>query len=265
MHGLGNDFVVIDARDKPVAMTESRARAMGDRRAGIGFDQLVLIESSDVADARLRFFNSDGSEVGACGNGTRAAALLIGKPTSFETSGGLLQASVEGDIARVDMGEPRFEWEAIPLAYAMDTTTLPVSWDDFEGPSAVNVGNPHVVLFRNGSDSVMARRVVNEGPIIETDPLFPERVNVNFARVDAPDRIALWTWERGVGHTRACGTGACATAVSAIRTRRAASPIIVSQPGGDVTIEWSEGSSIIMTGPATHVFTGELDIDQFGP
>lgn len=264
MHGLGNDFVVIDARAVPVAMTEARARAMGDRKTGIGFDQLVLIENSNKADARLRFFNADGGEVEACGNGTRAAAVLLGKPGSFETKGGLLAAEAEGAVARVDMGQPRFEWDQIPLSFAMDTLTMPVGWEDLADPVAVNIGNPHVVLFLEGADDTGPDRVTRMGPAIETDSLFPAKVNVNFARVTGPNALELHTWERGVGHTRACGTGACATAVAAIRRKLVASPVTVTQPGGDVTIEWAPGSAIIMTGPAVHVFSGELDLDQFG-
>jgi diaminopimelate epimerase len=264
MHGLGNDFVVIDARLQSLAMTATRVRAIADRKTGIGCDQVVLIESSTAADARLRFFNADGSEAAACGNGTRAAALLIGQNAVFETQGGLLKSRVEGMTARIDMGEPRFAWDAVPLAYAMDTAELPVAWDDLDRPSALSVGNPHIVLFAADNDADMARRAITMGPVIEHDPLFPERVNVNFARIDAPDRIALWTWERGTGHTRACGTGACATAVAALRTGRAKGIVCVTQPGGDLIIEWTPGNAIIMAGPATYVYSGDTNWDIFG-
>ncbi len=269
MHGLGNDFVVIDARQTNVAMTEQRARAIADRRTGIGCDQIILIETSSIADMRLRFFNADGGEVGACGNGTRAAALYIGHPVSFETGGGILNASIEGTKndgkwAKVDMGAPHFEWDHIPLAYAMDTAAMPIGWDGLNDVSAVNVGNPHVVLFISEPDNDVIEKVMRLGPMIEMDPLFPERVNVNFARVDARDRISLWTWERGAGHTMACGTGACATAIAAIRTKRTEGPITVSQPGGQVVIDWTPGGTIIMTGPATHVYSGETDWSRFG-
>jgi diaminopimelate epimerase len=264
MHGLGNDFVVIDARVEALDMTANRARAIADRRLGIGCDQIVLIEQSSIADMRLRFFNADGSEVGACGNGTRAAALYIGKPVKFETGGGILSATIEGTDASVDMGEPRFDWDQIPLSYAMDTLNMPVGWDDLTSVSAVNVGNPHIVLFCEGSDSDVRDKAFTLGPQIETDPLFPERVNANFARVDTPTAISLWTWERGAGHTQACGTGACATAVAAIRTKRATGPVTVSQPGGQVVIDWSTGGNITMTGPATHVYSGETDWSLFG-
>jgi diaminopimelate epimerase len=264
MHGLGNDFVVVDARVEAVEMTANRARAIADRRLGIGCDQIIIIENSDAADMRLRFFNADGGEVGACGNGTRAAALFIGRPVRFETDGGILSAQIDGTTASIDMGEPRFDWDSIPLSYAMDTLNMPVGWDDLTDVSAVNVGNPHVVLFCLGDDSAILEKVMTLGPIIETDPLFPDRVNANFVRVESTDRLSLWTWERGAGHTQACGTGACASAVAAIRTKRAKGPVTVCQPGGDVVIDWAPGERITMTGPATHVYSGEIDWSQFG-
>lgn len=261
MHGLGNDFVLIDARETPVEMTETRARAIADRRTGIGFDQLILIEQSDRADARLRFFNADGSEVGACGNGTRAAALFLGNETSLETDGGLLSARAEDGMASVDMGLPRFEWDAIPLAYPMDTRAMPLAWDALASPAAVNVGNPHVVFFVDDVDSIA---LADLGPLIETDGVFPERVNVNIASVAGPQHLRLRVWERGAGLTRACGTGACATAVAAIRAKRVTSPVTISQPGGDLVIAWEEGGSISMTGPATYLYAGETDWNRFG-
>jgi diaminopimelate epimerase len=254
MHGLGNDFVVIDARESPVAIDAARARAIADRREGIGCDQLILIEPSDVADARMRIWNADGGEVEACGNASRAVALLLGGRSTLETLGGTLQLGVEGALATVDMGSPRFGWDEIPLAYAMDTAHLPVGWDELNDPSTVNVGNPHVIFFVEDNDAVDLERL---GPQIEHDPLFPNRVNVNVATVEAPDRIRLRVWERGVGETRACGTGACATAVAAIRSGRVQSPITIALPGGELLIDWAPGASISMSGPATHVYTGE--------
>jgi diaminopimelate epimerase len=256
MHGLGNDFVVIDARQEPVAMDSARARAIADRREGIGCDQLILIEPSTQADARMRIWNSDGSEVEACGNATRAVALLLGGRSTLETLGGTLQLAVEGALATVDMGSPRFGWDQIPLAYAMDTSHLPVGWDELNDPAAVNVGNPHVIFFVEDSDAVELERL---GPQIEHDPIFPDRVNVNVATVEARDRIRLRVWERGAGLTRACGTGACATAVAAIRAGHVESPVTVALPGGELLIDWAPGGSISMSGPATHVFTGEAE------
>lgn len=261
MHGLGNDFVLIDARAEPVEMTPQRARAIADRRTGIGFDQMILIEPSTKADAKLRFFNADGSEVGACGNGTRAAALFLGDDMVLETDGGLLSARAADGIASVDMGQPRFGWEDIPLAYAMDTQALPLAWEDLSQPAAVNVGNPHAVFFVPDCDAVPLDAL---GGGIEHDGVFPERVNVNVASIVDDHHIRLRVWERGVGLTRACGTGACATAVAALRARRVQSPVTVSQPGGDLVIAWEAGGTITMTGPATYLYAGETDWTRFG-
>jgi len=256
MHGLGNDFVVIDARDQQVAIDPVRARAIADRREGIGCDQLILIEPSTRADARMRIWNADGSEVEACGNASRCVALLLGGLSTVETLAGTLRLAANDASATVDMGAPRFDWEAIPLAYGMDTAHLPVAWDDLADPAAVNVGNPHVVFFVQETDAIDLERI---GPIVEQDPLFPDRINVNVATVDDRTHIRLRVWERGAGLTRACGTGACATAVAAIRAGHVASPVTVTLPGGPLVIEWEPGGTIRMSGPATHVFTGEAD------
>lgn len=261
MHGLGNDFVVIDARSGVVPMTARRARAIADRRTGIGCDQLIVLEPDDVAIARMRIWNADGSEVEACGNASRAVALLLGRPATLATLGGTIAIAPEGDGATVDMGLPRFDWDAIPLAYAMDTAALPVAWEALANPAVINVGNPHAVFFVADAAAVDLERL---GPSIEHDPLFPERVNVNVATVTGPSHIRLRVWERGAGETRACGTGACATAVTAIRSRRVSGPVTVTLPGGDLVIDWSPGNTIRMTGPATHVFTGEADWAAFG-
>ncbi len=260
MHGLGNDFVVIDAREGDVAMTEARARAIADRHAGIGCDQLIIIGDADDADVSMQIFNSDGSEVEACGNATRCVPLFVGRDVTIRTKAGLLNAqSVDGG-ASVEMGAPRFEWDAIPLAYPMDTLHMGASWEDLPAPAAVNVGNPHVIFFVDDLNAVDFERV---GPMIEHDPLFPARVNVNFAQVVGDNHIRLIVWERGAGLTRACGTGACATAVAAISRKMMAEPVTVSLPGGDLTIAWAPGGTIRMTGPATHVFDGEADWARF--
>ncbi|WP_188063574.1 diaminopimelate epimerase [Sphingobium sp. KCTC 72723] len=260
MHGLGNDFVVIDARVDAVEMTQGRARAIADRHAGIGCDQLILIGNADDADVSMQIFNADGSEVEACGNATRCVPLFVGRDVLIRTRAGLLDAKVIDGGARVDMGAPRFDWDAIPLAYAMDTLTMSASWEDLPAPAAVNVGNPHVIFFVEDLDAVDTARL---GPIIETDPLFPARVNVNFAQVMGDDHIRLIVWERGAGLTRACGTGACATAVAAVRRKLVRGPVTVSLPGGDLIIDWTPGGTISMTGPATHVFDGEADWSRF--
>ncbi len=254
MHGLGNDFVILDAREGAIAMDAGRARAIADRRTGIGCDQVILLEPSEAADLRMRIWNADGGEVEACGNAARCVALLEGGETSIETEGGIIRAAANGRAATVDMGAPRFGWDEIPLAYAIDTAAMPVGWDNLQRPFAVNVGNPHVVFFVDDSEAVDLARL---GPLIENDPLFPERVNVNVASIEG-EAVRLRVWERGAGLTLACGTGACATAVAAIRQKLAASPVEIRLPGGALTIEWTQGGTIRMSGPATHVFTGEL-------
>jgi len=203
----------------------------------------------------MRIFNSDGGEVEACGNAARCVSILTGGG-SIETAGGIISASADGGAAIVDMGEPRFGWDEIPLAYPIDTAAMPVAWEDLQNPFAVNVGNPHAVFFVPDADAVDLARL---GPQIENDPLFPARVNVNVASLD-DGAIRLRVWERGAGLTLACGTGACATAVAAISRGMAASPVEVRLPGGTLTIHWSRGSPIRMSGPGTHVFTGEIEL-----
>ncbi|HEX8402836.1 MAG TPA: diaminopimelate epimerase [Allosphingosinicella sp.] len=258
MHGLGNDFVVIDARREPAAIDSARARALADRRTGIGCDQLILLEPSTVADLKMRIFNADGGEVEACGNAARCVTLLAGGAPRIETAGGIIAGAANGASATVDMGTPRFGWDEIPLAYPIDTAALPVSWEALQQPFAVNVGNPHLVFFVDEAGAVPLDRL---GPEIEQDPLFPQRINVNVASIDG-EAIRLRVWERGAGLTQACGTGACATAVAAIVTGRTRSPVEVRLPGGSLRIEWRRGETIRMTGPAAHVFTGEIDLDD---
>jgi len=250
MHGLGNDFAIFDAREAAVAMDSGRARAIADRRTGIGCDQVIVLEPSDVADVRMRIWNSDGGEVEACGNAARCVVMLEGGDATIETAGGV----ISGDGGGIDMGAPRFGWDEIPLAYAMDTAAMPVGWEELQEPAAVNIGNPHIVFFVGDAEAIDLARL---GPIIEHDPLFPERVNVNVASFE-DDAIRLRVWERGAGLTAACGTGACATAVAAIRSRQIEGPVEVRLPGGTLTIDWQPGGTIRMSGPAVHVFTGEL-------
>lgn len=261
MHGLGNDFVMLDARAAALPpMNEATARALADRTTGIGCDQLIMLEPSTIADFRMRIFNADGGEVEACGNASRAVALLHGSAAQVETSGGLIEVEPTEGGARVDMGKPRFEWDAIPLAYAMDTLSMPVAWGELEAPTAVNVGNPHVVFFVPDADAVPLDMM---GPGIETDPLFPDRINVNVASISGKDAIKLHVWERGVGLTRACGTGACATAIAAMRRKLTGRNVAVTLPGGTLTIEWDEHERIIMSGPATESFRGSFDWGDF--
>lgn len=262
MHGLGNDFVVLDARARALPPIDSAfAAALADRHTGIGCDQLIVIEPSPSADFRMRIFNADGSEVEACGNATRAVGLLHGEPARIETLGGLVRASPADGGISVGMGKPRFEWDRIPLAYAMDTRSMPVAWEELANPVAVNVGNPHVIFFVADPYAVEMDRL---GPLIETDPLFPERVNVNVAAVTAPDAITLRVWERGAGLTRACGTGACATAIGAMKRGLVDRRVTVTLPGGSLLIEWRDDDEIVMTGAAAESFRGSFDPADYG-
>lgn len=261
MHGLGNDFIVLDARARTLPpMTGDIARALADRREGIGCDQLIVLEPCDAHDFRMRIFNCDGGEVEACGNASRAVALLHGSPAKVETDGGVIALEPAAGGASVDMGAPRFDWDAIPLAYAMDTHAMPVGWEDLDAPMAVNVGNPHTVFFVNDAHAVALERL---GPIIERDPLFPQGVNVNVASLAGNNHITLRVWERGAGLTQACGTGACATAVAGIAKGLVKSPVRVTLPGGDLEIEWERGGTIRMTGPATQSFRGEFEWEDY--
>ena len=256
MHGLGNDFVLLDAREAPVAMTPALAKAIADRRTGVGCDQLILLEPSSVADVKMRIWNHDGGEVESCGNASRCVVALTGA-RRIETAGGIVAGAAAGSEIEVALPPPRFAWDAIPLAFAMDTAALPLAWDELEQPMALNVGNPHLVFF---VDSVDEQRLRELGPRIETDPAFPERINVNVASATA-NGLTLRTWERGAGLTLACGTGACASAVAAIVQKKATSPVRVATKGGELTISWAPGEPIRMRGAATHVFTGEIDLE----
>jgi len=260
MHGLGNDFVVFDARSIDISMDPARARALADRHTGVGCDQLIVLRASPHADADMRIYNHDGGQVEACGNAARCVAQLLGGAPTLSTRGGRLATNVAAAGVTVELEAPRFDWTEIPLAEAMDTRAMPVAWDALERPAAVNVGNPHLVFFVPDADAIDLAEL---GSRIEQDPLFPDRINVNVATVHAGG-IGLRVWERGAGLTQACGTGACATAVVAIRAGLTQSPVTVSLPGGNLVIEWTSGSSIRMTGPAAHVFTGEIDLEAFG-
>ena len=256
MHGLGNDFVILDARERAIEPGEGQRRLLCDRQRGVGCDQLIRIGPSQTADVRMDIWNADGSPAEACGNAARCVAALTGAQ-SIETPGGLLEAEGTQERVSVTLPPPRFDWNAIPLAYALDTSPLPMGWEGLERPDAVNVGNPHLVFLVRDVDAIQLGQV---GPTIERDALFPERINVNVAQVEG-DGLVLRTFERGAGLTQACGTGACATAVAAIRRGLVTSPVEVRMPGGALEISWSAGGAIVMSGPATHVFSGEIDLE----
>jgi diaminopimelate epimerase len=267
MNGLGNDFVVVEARTAPFEPGPVEARAIADRAKGVGCDQIIAIEPSTTSEARVRFWNADGEEVGACGNGARCAAWLLMEASGrdeavFETQAGTLRGRRAGDKAvTVDMGEPGLDWRDIPLAEPMDTRGIelqvgPIDDPVLHTPGCVSMGNPHVVFFVPDAEAAPVREV---GPMIEHHHLFPARTNVGFAQVLAPDRIRLRVWERGVGETEACGTGACAAAVAACRRGLVDRKVTVVCNGGELTIEWREADGhVLMTGPVAVEFTGTL-------
>ena len=269
MHGLGNDFVVVDARESPFVLDDGAARALADRREGVGCDQIVVLEPprNGRADVFLRFWNSDGSEADACGNGTRCAASLVmaesgREAIDIETEAGLLGAQVAGPgRVTVDMGAARLGWAEIPLAHEQDTLHLELARETLRDPVAVNLGNPHAVFF---VDDAAAVDLVRLGPELEHDPLFPERANIGIAQVTGPDRLRLRVCERGAGITRACGTGACAAAVAAARRGLTGRRVTVTLDGGPLEIEWREDGHVEMTGPVATAFFGELDLDALG-
>ena len=259
MHGLGNDFVILDGRTEAVTMTPALAKALGDRQFGVGCDQLILLEPSTVADVKMRIWNHDGGEVESCGNASRCVVALTGAK-SLETGGGIVEGARKGSEVEVSLPAPKFGWDDIPLTYPMDTANLPLAWGPLEHPMALSIGNPHVVFFVPDETTIELDRL---GPSIEHDPAFPDRINVNVASI-RDDGIHLRTWERGSGLTLACGTGASATAVAAIVQKKAASPVRVQMRGGTLTISWAPDETIRMQGAATHVFQGEIDLEQFG-
>jgi diaminopimelate epimerase len=255
MHGLGNDFVVLDARVRPVAMTAALAQAIGDRHRGVGFDQLALIEAGDDgADARLTFYNSDGSTAGACGNATRCIARhLMNEAVLPEVAltterGRLLARDAGGGLTSVNMGQPQLHWDEVPLAREMDTLELPIDG----APTATGMGNPHCTFFVENAESV---DLETRGAEIEHHPLYPQRTNVQFASVIAQDHLRMRVWERGVGVTLASGSSSCATAVAAARRGLTGRRVSIDLDGGRIEIDWRE-DGVWMTGPTAHVFSG---------
>lgn len=268
MHGLGNDFVVLDARTHAIAMSEAAARAVGDRRTGIGYDQLLMLCPPEGAgDVRMRIWNPDGSEAQSCGNGTRAVAQLLmdeagAEAVSIETLGGFLKARrAPGGLVTVDMGMPGLEWQQIPLAERMDTRRIdihigPIDAPYLIGPAAVSMGNPHAVFFVDDASRIQLEKV---GPLVENHPLFPERANVSFAQVVDTEHAELRVWERSAGATLACGTAACATLVAGVRLGKLSRRAEITLPGGPLIIEWRESDDhVLMTGPAETSFSGVL-------
>ena len=272
MNGLGNDFVVLDARTRSLVLGDDAVRAIADRKEGIGCDQLIALEPSTRADVFMRIWNADGGEVGACGNAARCVASLVaaelGEPrVSIETESGMLDAAVNRDgSVTIDMGAPRFAWNEIPLSKPFDDTRhieLEVDDPELNSPSAVNVGNPHCLFF---VADVAAHDLARLGPVFERHKLFPERANISLVQVLGSDAIQVRTWERGAGLTRACGTAACAAAVASARRGLTGRKVKVSLLGGDLLIEWREADGhILMTGPYALDYEGTLPAQLFQP
>lgn len=269
MQGLGNDFVVLDARERAIPMSGTLARAIADRHFGVGCDTLVLITPGNAqVDAAVRFFNADGGEVESCGNASRCVGRILMDErglarVKLSSRGGMLICGDAGKgLVTVDVGIPKLEWNEIPLAQAMDTNKflLPVEGANIPA-AAVLMGNPHCILF---VEDAAKAPVTQLGPRIERHPLFPNRINVEFAQVVDRSHIRMRVWERGVGVTLACGTGACATVVAASRRGLSDRKAEVQLDGGPLMIEWREDDHVLMTGPATLSFVGEIDLNQYG-
>ena len=263
MHGLGNDFVVLDGRAAPLALDAAKVRVIADRHKGVGCDQVIVLEKTGtgLADVSMRIFNADGGEVEACGNASRCVAALLMDELKrdhliIETKSGLLDAEEgpEGAIT-VDMGRAKLDWRDIPLRDAVDTLHLPISMGPLSDPVAVNVGNPHVVFFVDDADAVDLAVV---GPLLEHHPMFPERTNVEVVQALSPERLRVRVWERGTGITLACGTGACAALVAGHRRGLAKRKAEIVLDGGVLSVEWLKDDHVMLTGPAEVSFTGRL-------
>ena len=270
-HGLGNDFVIVDGRDRAIDLDPATVRAIADRRQGVGCDQFIVLEPADGSvdgpvdqtpriAARMRIWNADGAEVAACGNASRCvAALLMDEAGSDRvgllTASGPLHCSRTGEGAvTVDMGPARSDWRDIPMSEPVDTDFLPIIADAVGEPVAVNVGNPHCVFFVADAEAIDLDGL---GPSFEHHPLFPERTNVEFVSVLGPDRLRMRVWERGVGITRACGTGACAAAVAAHRRGLTGQRVEIVLDGGVLWIDRAANGNVLMTGDYAFPFRGE--------
>ena len=269
MHGCGNDFVVVDERAGRLGFTAARAAALADRRTGIGCDQFIAIEAPPPgcgAHVFMRIRNPDGSEAGACGNATRCVAHVLfaetGRPRQvIRTNAGNLATTVLPDgSVQVDMGPALLDWPEIPLAQPMDTLHLDLACGPVADPAAASMGNPHATFF---VPDLAALPVEQLGPALEHDPLFPQRANIGFAQILAPDRIRLRVWERGAGLTPACGSGACAALVNAHRRGLADRNAAVVMDGGELAIAWREDGHVLMTGPVATAFIGEIELEAY--
>lgn len=270
MNGLGNSFIVVDARVSGRKFSAREVQAIANRQAGLGCDQFIVMEASplDGVDLFMRIYNEDGGEVDACGNASRCIAALVAEEVAranvtIVTNAGLLRANVDGQMVTVDMGVPQFDWNKIPLAEEFSDTTRielqigPIDAPILHTPSVVNVGNPHAVFWV--SDDPDGYELDRFGPLLENHPIFPERANIEIAQVLSPDRIKVRVWERGVGLTLACGTGACAVAVCAARKKLTGRKVTIDLPGGPLQLEWREQDDhMLMTGPWSLDGRGEI-------
>ncbi|NRA86243.1 MAG: diaminopimelate epimerase [Rhizobiales bacterium] len=277
MNGLGNQFVVLDARKHSFDLSVATLQAIADKQTGIGYDQLVVMENSDIADVFMRIYNADGSQVNACGNATRCVSALLmqelhKEEISIETNDGKKYARFEDEIngmrqVTVNMGQARLAWQDIPLSEAFhDTAGIelelgPLGNPVLHTPSVMNIGNPHVTFWADKHPDEYG--LANFGPMIENHPLFPESVNVSIGQVLPNDKIILRTWERGVGLTEACGTAACAAAVSAHRRGFTGNKVSVSIPAGEIVIEWTKANNVLMTGDWMLNYEGTLPAEIF--
>jgi diaminopimelate epimerase len=268
MNGLGNDFVVLDARQRPLAINEEQARAIANRATGIGCDQLIVMEKSPRADVRMRIWNAEGGEVESCGNASRCVADIVmtenaSNSATIDTKGGYLSATRAGKLmVTIDQGKPRFDWDQIPLSEKFaDTRHIelqvgPIDAPLIHSPSVVNVGNPHCIFWVKDLDVVNLGKV---GPMLENHPLFPERTNVELAMVEARDHVVVKVWERGAGLTQACGTAACAVMAAGHRIKIIDFRCTVTLPGGDLFMSIDPDTGhVIMTGPLQYDFEGVL-------
>jgi diaminopimelate epimerase len=269
MNGIGNEIVVVDLRGRPLPISAAEARSIA---SGVPYDQLMALypPRAPGTAAFIRIYNSDGSEAGACGNGMRCVAQRVfaesgAASLTFETAAGLLNCTraAEPGLYTVDMGVPRFGWKDIPLAEEFrDTRSIelqigPIDAPVLHTPSVVNMGNPHAIFW---VDDVTGYDLGRFGPLLENHPIFPDRANITLAEIIDRGHVRIRTWERGAGLTKACGSAACATAVAAARLRRCDRTIVVSLPGGDLTIEWrANDDHVLMTGPATFEYEGRFD------
>ena len=269
MHGLGNDFVVLDARAADLELTPERRRTIADRRLGVGCDQLIVLErpTDREADVFMRIYNSDGGEAGACGNATRCVASVVmdernSDHVTVQTIAGLLESQKTGlgsnglPVISVDMGPARLDWREIPVSQACDTNHLPLGLGPLQDPVGTNMGNPHATFFVGDADAIPLAEL---GPKLEHARLFPERANIGVAQLLGEDRLRLRVWERGAGITLACGSGACAAVVAASRRGLVQRKADVVLEGGTLTIEWLRDGHVLMTGGIALAFKGELD------